>query len=253
MKSILQLAVATVVVASGGGIALGQDPVVVAPINNWSYQRHASTATEGFLRGQASVIQAAGQTNYLNSIALVNLQEAKRRAIANHGLYVKTYFENKELNQQYRERYAASPPTKEQWARVVAAALPDRLSAEQFDPTTGKLIWPHVLRGDEYKAFRSRIDDLMATRTPENSGDGSPHQRRLAELTNAMKLVLKSNIDSLSASQYGAAKMFLLSLEYEALLPASEARASEPIQNEIANQAASAARATESESPPSIQ
>lgn len=223
MKTIQQLSFAMAfAAASGGAIALAQDPVVVAPINNWSYQRHASTATEGFLRGQASVIQAAGQTNYLNSIALVNLQEAKRRAIANHGLYVKTYFENKEMNRQYRERYAATPPTKEQWARVVAASLPDRLTEEQLDPTTGKLIWPHVLRGDEYKAFRTRIDDLMAVRTPENSGDGSPHQRRLAELVSAMKHLLKSNIDDLSASQYGAAKMFLLSLEYEALLPATE-------------------------------
>lgn len=199
--------------------AWAQQDIGVAPIYNWSYVGHSSTAGEGYLRGAASVIQSAGQANYLNSVAAVNFQEANRRRIENHHVYVRNYFENKEINRQYRLKYASSPPTKEQWAEVTQAALPDRLTPEQYDAATGKLVWPHILRTDEYAAFRERIDELFASRTPDNSGDGSPSQRELATLIDGMALLLKSNIDSVTASQYGAAKWFLRSLDYEAQLP----------------------------------
>lgn len=209
---------AAVLLGSAGHVA-AQNTAIAQPIVNWSYQRHASTATEGFLRGQADVIQSAGQAAYLNSLAAVNYQEAVRKNIENRGLYVRTYFANKELNRQYREKYTAGPPSQERWARVIAASSPDRLSLEQFDSATGRLVWPHILRGDEYKAFRDRIDDLMASRTPETSGDGSPTQREIATLVDGMMALLKSNIDTVSSSQYGAAKWFLLSVAYEVQQP----------------------------------
>ena len=61
----------------------------------------------------------------------------------------------------------------------------------------------------------------MASQTPDNRGDGSPIQREIAELVDAMKMLLKANIDSVTTSQYGAAKAFLLSLEYEVRFPNS--------------------------------
>lgn len=210
---------AFIVVVTAGSFAAAQNNAVTTPINNWSYLRHSSTATEGYLRGQAAVVQAVGQTNYMNSVAAVNFQEASRRAIENKNLYVKKYFENKEINRQYREKYAPVPPTKEQWDRITQAALPDRLTAENYDPTTGALIWPHILRTEQYTAFRARIDELVSNRTPENSGDGSVSQRELAELIDGMQLLLKTNINTVSTSQYGAAKWFLMSLDYEAQLP----------------------------------
>ncbi len=204
--------------SSPSALAQNHD-VALTPISNWSYVRHSSTFEEGYLRGSAAVIQSAGQTNYLNSLAAVNRQEAARRAIENHNLYVRKYFENQEINRQYREKYAPVPPTKEEWLRVTEAALPDRLTAEQYDASTGRLVWPHILRTDEYRAFRERIDDLFANRTPDNSGNGSPSQRELATLIDGMKMLLKNNIDTVSSSQYASSKWFLLSLDYEAQLP----------------------------------
>ncbi|MEM8735011.1 MAG: hypothetical protein AAGG44_12350, partial [Planctomycetota bacterium] len=145
--------------------------------------------------------------------------EATKRRIENSALYVKTYFDNKEINRQYREKYKKLPPTKEQWARITEAALPDRLTAEQLDPATGKLVWPHILRGDEYAAMRNRIDLLMASRTPDNSGDGSPIQRELDGLIDGMQQLLKANIKDITATQYAASRWFLKSLDYEAFLP----------------------------------
>lgn len=216
-------AVVALMVAGPVASAWGQNPAdqgaVIVPINNWSYQRHASTATEGYLNGSARVIQAAGQKNYLDSVAAINGQTAYTKALNNSKLYVKTYFERKEINRQYRDKYDSVPPTKEQWARITKAWLPDRLTPEQYDVATGKLIWPHVLRTEQYAPFRDRIDVLMSQRTPDNSGDGSPSQLDIDELVEGMKMVLLSNIDNMSSSQYASAKWFLLSVEYEAKMP----------------------------------
>ncbi len=222
MKNFIQKTLAFMAIVGLATVVRAQNPVTV-PINNWTYQHHASTATEGYLRGSASVIQAVGQKNYLESVASVNHQIAFKQRIENSGLYVKTYFENKEINRQYREKYAYVPPTKEQWTRIIAKTLPDPLTAEQFDRTTGELVWPHILRTSEYEAFRVRIDQLIANRTPDNSGDGSPFQMEIHNLIDGMKMLLKSNIDTVSTSQYASAKSFLLSLDFEAQKPVGNA------------------------------
>ncbi|MFK7738421.1 MAG: hypothetical protein AB8B50_20520 [Pirellulaceae bacterium] len=218
MKNLKSIAFALSALILAPAIATAQNAVTV-PINNWSYQRHSSTATEGYLRGSAAVIQAAGQKNYLDSVAAVNHQEATKRRIENSSRYVKTYFENKEINRQYREKYAPVPPSKERWARILESSLPERLTAEQFDHASGKLVWPHILRTDEYAVFRNRIDDLVASRTPDNSGNGSPAQRELKELIDGLRVLLRSNSDDYTTSQFASATWFLRSLDYEAKLP----------------------------------
>lgn len=209
---LLSLVIAPLVFAQGGA-------VVAPPIVNWSYVGHSSTFEEGYLRGSAAVIQSAGQANYMNSIAAVNYQEATRKQIENQGLYVRNNIKNRELVHQFRERYRPSAPTQEEWQRVTEASLPDRLTTDQFDPITGKLIWPYILRSEEYRAFRERIDAIYSNRTPDNSGDGSPSQRELASLIDGMKMLLKSNINTVTLSQYASAKWFLKSVDYEAQIP----------------------------------
>jgi hypothetical protein len=223
-RQLSRLALGAALIAGGSAQLQAQNAALAPPIVNWSYQRHASTPIEGFLRGHADVVQSAGQAHYLSSLAAINYQEAVRRDIENRGLFVRTYFENKELNRQFREKYAAAPPSREQWARVSALANPARLSAEHYD-SSGRMVWPHILRGDEYRAFRDRIDDLMSSRTPEMSGDGSPVQREIAILVNGMAALLKSNIDTVTSSQYGEAKGFLLSVGYEAQQPLDDSPA----------------------------
>jgi len=214
-KVIALVAVATTWASSGYG---QQNQIAVSPFYNWSYQHHASTIEEGYLQGAASVIQSAGQANYANSLAAVNFQEAYRRQIENSRLYVQVFLERREMVRQYLDKYGDHPPTREQLERIAKNALPDRLSADEYDPVTGKLVWPHILRDESYTPFRKRIDELMASRTPENSGDGSPWQRELHQLVDTMKRVLKQNIDTVTAQQYARAKWFLLSLDYEGTL-----------------------------------
>ncbi len=193
------------VVSALAGSSFAQN-AAIAPISNWTYYNHASTAAEGLLRGQAAAVQAVGEANYLQSLAAVNYAEATRMQIENNRLYVKTTLANREEVQSYRERYARRPISKEQWQEFAKRALPDRLTPDQY--SNGKLVWPHILRMDEYAPMRKRIDELVASRTIDNSGDGSPSQREIASLVDSMKILLRQNIDTLSSSQYGNSKWF---------------------------------------------
>ncbi len=194
------------------------------------------------MQGAASVLQASGQANYANSLAAVNFQEAYRRQLENSRLYVQVFLERREMVRQYLDRYGEHPPTREQLERIAKNALPDRLTADEYDASTGKLVWPHILRDEAYAAFRKKIDGLMASRTPENSGDGSPWQRELHQHIDGMKRVLKQNIDTVTAQQYARAKWFLVSLDYEGTMPLSQPKA-QPV-------AAEPAAVAPSETPP---
>lgn len=227
------LAMAALLLSAAGSTGLAQQPpVAIAPINNWNYQDHASTLEQGYLQGVASVYQGAGQAAYMNSLAAVNFQEAYRRQLENNRLYVQVFLERREMVRQYLDKYGNHPPTREQLERVAKNALPDRLTADEYDPSTGKLVWPHILRDDAYTPFRTRIDELMASRTPESSGDGSPWQRELHQLIDGMIRLLKQNIETMTVQQYARAKWFLVSLDYEGTLPLghkdSEAEATAP-------------------------
>lgn len=220
------LALSSVALGSFAHIGFAQqNPIAYAPINNWSYQHHASTLEQGYLQGAASVIQSGGQANYANSLAAVNFQEAHRRQLENSRLYVQVFLERREMVRQYLDRYGDHPPTREQLERIAKNSLPDRLTSDEYDPVTGKLVWPHVLRDEAYGVFRKRIDEMMASRTPENSGDGSPWQRSVHQLVDSMKRLLKQNIDTVTAQQYARAKWFLLSLDYESTLAPGHVKA----------------------------
>ncbi|MGN6545851.1 MAG: hypothetical protein ACTHK7_12430 [Aureliella sp.] len=214
------VAIAALLLSAAGSVGWAQQPpVAIAPINNWNYQDHASTFEQGYLQGVAGVYQGVGQANYMNSLAAVNFQEAYRRQLENNRLYVQVFLERREMVRQYLDKYGNHPPTKEQLERVARNSLPDRLTADEYDPATGKLVWPHILRDEAYAPFRKRIDELMASRTPENSGDGSPWQRELHQLIDGMIRLLKQNIETMTVQQYARSKWFLVSLDYEGTLP----------------------------------
>lgn len=215
MKALKRTALAFLIAGSANA-AMGQ---VAVPITNWTYYRHASTAEEGFLRGQAAAIQAVGEANYTSSLAAVNYADATRRQIENSRLYVKTIIENREQIRDHREKYSKPLLSKETLEEYVRKSLPDRLTKEQYN--NGKLTWPHILRMDAYTALRERIDVLVASRTPEDSGDGSPSQREIHSLVDATKRLLADNINGMSSSQYGNALWFLNSLDFEMKHPFS--------------------------------
>lgn len=230
-----------------------QEPAVAYPSNNWSYIGHSSTATEGYLRGQASVVDAAGQYNYYTSLAAVNRAEAIRRGIENEKLYVKTYLEIKEMRAEFWEKYKPRPANAEIRRMANELAQPDQLSDEQFNRTTGQLYWPHILRQPEYAAMRNRVDELFAARTIENSGDGSSNQREIDSILDGMHRLLVHNADSISVQQFSDANSFIRSTAYEAQIPSDRVAVPKTDDDSVSNSPDAPTDAVPPTTPPVIK
>jgi hypothetical protein len=180
-----------------------------------SYQHHASTAYEGWLRGRADLRRAAGEYNYNSALANMYNQEAYRRYLENRTKKVETYFQMRALNQEARNAERRRRPTREAISRNARRAAPARLASYQFQPLLGTVVWPAVLRDREFQETRESVDQLIAARTIGNSGKGSENHRKVRNLTLRMKGQLKDQIDTMKPMEYVQAKKFLTSLEYE--------------------------------------
>jgi hypothetical protein len=197
-------------------LASAQEPVIFQPVYGWSYLDRASTPVEGWFRGRAMAMQAAGQADYYQSLAAINYQQAFEKSLENRKRATEVYFTRKEMAKNYEEKYSKKPPTEEDSKRFAKMLVPPRLTPEQFDPSSGKLQWPHVLRRSSYDPVREKIDRLMQSRTVDDSGDGSPSHTKIRQLVEVMKELLKENMSDVTPQQYANAKGFLVSLEYEA-------------------------------------
>ncbi len=198
--------------------AQGYSPYFTA-IGPGSYH-HASTAEEGAARGIADVIRSQGAANLMNSEAAINIQEARRRYIENRLQGTQTYFEMKQINQQYRNAQRSPPPTQQQAIRMSKSRLPDRLSANKIDPLTGQLSWPLGLRLDSLKEGRDRLEVLFAARA--DKGFLTPDQFiEVKQLTSEMTEEFRKYSQQLGGNASIEARKFLESLAYEAGFQAS--------------------------------
>lgn len=202
--------------ATCGSFAAAQGPAIAYPPSNWSYIDHSSSYAEGVLRGQASVLSAAGELAYMDSLASINYQEAQRRAIDNSVALTKAYFEKKEIKIEFDKKYGRKPLVGEARKKVIEHYMPKKLTAEEFNPANGQLVWPHILRQPEYGPIKLEIDTLFASRKFENSGDGSDTQRKISQLIRSMSALVRENIAVMSAEQYIDAQEFLRSVDAEA-------------------------------------
>lgn len=202
-----------------GSLEAQQGPAIAYPVNSWSFTERSSTVDEGFMRGQASIIGAASELSYMNSLAAINYQEAQRRAIDNSVAYTKAYLERRELREEFLRRYGSKPFVGEARRRMVEYYQPKKLSASQFNHDTKVITWPHILRQPQYAPLKKEIDSIFAIRNWENSGSGSPTQLQVAQLVKSLAALLRENLQSMSAEQYVEAQEFLRSIDAEAKLP----------------------------------
>jgi len=205
------------------GAAPGLDPIYGYGYGGYgNIMSHSSTAAEGFLRGRASVIRAAGEFNYTTSLALINIEEARSRYIDNRAKWTDTYFAMRKTNQAYREATRGYRPTQEVLNRISQEASPDRLKASQLDPSLRTIFWPALLSRTEFDALRPQLDQLFAVQRPNNSGLGTENYREIMALSGEMRAVLDSMINQLHPDEYLAARRFIDSLAYEARFPAGQ-------------------------------
>lgn len=198
---------------SGGGLP--------QPVNS-VYYGHASTIQEGVQRGRADLVRAYGESNYWNSLAAINREQARSAYMDNKLKAVHTYFQMRAANREYvrAENPRLSP---EQIERMAKTALPPRPTVSQLDPATGRINWPAALQGDEFAAHRASLDALFAERVRGNAGLGSENHAAITAIVDEMKELLGDQVARWPTGAFVAANSLLKSLSYEARFPANDA------------------------------
>jgi hypothetical protein len=141
----------------------------------------ASTAGEGYANGMANVIQATGQRNLSNSQARINNQDAYSKALDNSTKSVNTFWEQKSIYNEHLQQKLAEQDAKRN-AYLANHGL-QSLTPEEFDRTTGTIVWPKVLDQDQYAKYRTTIDKLFKQRAYAGALSGEEY----VECTNANK------------------------------------------------------------------
>jgi hypothetical protein len=125
----------------------------------------SSTAAEGYQRGLGSVINAQGQRNLSNSQAAINMTDARSNQIDNQVKSVNAYWEKNDIYEQHVQEKLSEIDAKR--ARYEARHGLKSLTPDQFDRTTGQIIWPKVLEQSQYDQYRKKLDELFHKRSYE--------------------------------------------------------------------------------------
>jgi hypothetical protein len=178
------------------------------------YQRHASTAAEGYLRGSADLLRGQGQYNLLTAEARRAHAAAYAHEVANHDQAVQTYFSLRDYNREKRQAERGPRVTDDQLQRMAASGKPAPASPTDVDWISGEISWPAELQGPEYAEFRSDLQDASAEKVA--TGTVSAQAAASAgEAAEGMLEELKSHVRDISPQQYMSARRFIESLGHE--------------------------------------
>jgi hypothetical protein len=166
------------------------------------------------MTGAANLVQAAGQRNLSDSAAAINYSQARSMEMQNNLQYAQTYYEKRELNEQYRDSQRTKT-TPEQLFRINQQRLPKPLSTSQLDPVTGSLNWPGLLTQDQFTADRQAMEGLFAERAGHSHMSYQDYSQ-VQEIGRRMENELQKQIRDVRPDDYIRAKSFLQSLMFEA-------------------------------------
>jgi hypothetical protein len=203
-----------------GAVAAG--PAVAQWGGGFGFNRggYASTAGQAAAYGMSEMARAQGYQNLKNSEAAKNWEEAKTQEIQNRLRWTETYFEMRKVNREAKAAEQGPPVTQEQAIRMAKMAAPPRLGSTQLDPVTGHVDYPPVLMDDIYTEYRKRLDRFFADRAAAGGSVQFAEQREFDSTVSKFIDVLKQNVNSYPAGDYGRARTFLDSLAREARMPA---------------------------------
>jgi len=182
------------------------------------YSFRASTAAGSYARGIAAVIYAQGCYNRLTAEARLIHAEAYRREIANREMAVESYFAVRQANREARAAERGPRPTAADLARLATREKPDRLGPKELNALTGKLLWPLLLRGEEFAALRAALEPPFARRAARGVME-IEQQSQVRQVTRDMLEKLKQFVRRVNAADYTTARRFIEGLAYEARLP----------------------------------
>lgn len=193
------------------GSSPGYQPVY--PVGPTTWYHHASTLQEGWLRGQADAMRAAGAMNVMNQQARILGAEAARLEVENREIRAESFWH---LREEYRTRAAAERgprPSVEDLSRLAADDRPDALADDALDEATGTVSWPSLLKSEAFAPHRAQMDAALAE-CAQGTADADTVAGAV-QAADAMLAELKSRVRELPAQDYMAARRFLESLSFE--------------------------------------
>jgi len=159
-----------------GLVALGASALTGQVIYN-----NSSTAGEGYQRGAAAMISAAGEKNLNDSQARINNQDAYSKAIDNSTKSVNAFWEQKSIYQQHLQEQLNQTTAKRNFYLENHGL--GTLSSEEFDRTSGSINWPKILDQAQYAPYRDTIDKCFKQRAYAGALSGEEY----VEASNASK------------------------------------------------------------------
>jgi len=181
----------------------------------WGYaDNRASTVGESHARGVSDMVRSRGQANLDNSAAAINMTAARSQQITNYRDGTNTYFEMRAANKAYRAAERGPRATSEDWVRWAKEGAPKPLSPGEFDPVTGKIKWPVMLKASAFAKYRKQLDELFAKRATSDSLTIEDFIQ-VDKISKALLAALKAHIREVPPDLYIASKEFVKSLAYE--------------------------------------
>lgn len=181
---------------------------------------HSSTLEEGVLRGYGEYVRSLGAYHVARSIAAKHYQEAYSLYLKNLEEATRTYYERKRIHEEYVKENRRKPLSPEKLAELAKKAAPARLLPAQWNESAKTLVWPMLLKREEFVDARNALNRLFAERfaNPEFSGAGSKNCEEVAVIVEEAMEDLRQILgaERTPAAAYVPAKKFLETLKHEA-------------------------------------
>ncbi len=150
---------------------------------------------------------------------MIDRETARSMNYDNQLKHVRTYFEKRQLNRNYRQAERLPRRTSAQITAATKRSLPDRLTSQQYEPYGGYINWPVVLRDAEYQEQRQQVDKLFAAHAKAGGGINTTYYASIQSTLTKMSEQLSGNYRTTNTDQFIYARKFLASLQYEARMP----------------------------------
>jgi len=179
----------------------------------WGGNFGGATVEGSMMQGMASVISAQGNYNLATSAAAVNATQAIKQDIVNRQDATNAYFAIKETNRAATAAMRSPRLSEEQLVRMAAQAAPKPIDSNEFDPVSGRVLWPKLLQADAFKQQRAAVEQLLVKQA-QYGKLGLADLDQAGSAIEGMSDRLREIINSVSPQDYIEAKNFLKSLMY---------------------------------------
>lgn len=182
----------------------------------WYGGYFASTPAEGYAMGMAAVTYSAGAAAWMSSIAAINLEQARSAYLDNQIKFTEAYYAKKRIHQSYVDSTRKPAMSSQRLAALAKSTPPVPLNEKELDPVTGQIVWPNILRQEDYEPLRLKLDELFADRAAEGGNISQKQANDIADSSKQLAAELKKRLKEYPSGEYITARRFVERLSREA-------------------------------------